>query len=384
MQFNRREFIGLGSLLLGSPVLASHGQDTSSALFLSAASNSRDEHWIVGFRWQAEQAVPVFQHALPGRAHHIAIHEGLGIYIVIARRPGSYLWIGDLESGAFLAEITVPDDRHLFGHGVFSADGSRFYAPESDWQDMTGDSGRIVSWQVRRSSDSVSMERLDEHPSYGVGPHEILLMPDQDTLVVANGGIRTHPETGREKLNIDTMQPSLVYMSASTGQLFEQRFLEEHYHQASIRHMDQTADGLIAFGIQYEGEPFDSVPLIATHRRGEAIRTLWAPEPQQGQMSQYVGSVRFDNGGRVFAASCPRGNMITFWDSERGEMIDAVRSRDGCGICAMESGFLFTTGTGRIAWYDPVQAVTRDVNAEGFDKLFWDNHLSMVNPAMKG
>ena len=41
-------------------------------------------------------------------------------------------------------------------------------------------------------------------------PHEAILLADGKTLAVANGGIETHIETGREKLNLDFMQPSLA------------------------------------------------------------------------------------------------------------------------------------------------------------------------------
>ena len=45
------------------------------------------------------------------------------------------------------------------------------------------------------------------------GPHEIRLLPQGDTLVVANGGIETHPDSGRSKLNLPTMRPNLAYIT---------------------------------------------------------------------------------------------------------------------------------------------------------------------------
>lgn len=348
----------------------------TAPLFVSAASDGEDRHWVIGFREGDGVSSEVFRHQLPARAHHIAVHEGLGIYVVIARRPGNYLWVGDLASGDKLADFTVPADRHFYGHGIFSLDGSRFYTTENAWQLINGDSGRVTVWEVSRQGGRVEFDRHVEFPSYGVGPHELLLDATQQNLIVANGGIRTHPERDREKLNINSMQPSLVYIDAETGHLQEQLMLEPQYHKASIRHMDINASGQVAIGLQYEGEPFDHVPLVVTHRRGEALRTLWAPELQQGQMSQYVGSVRYDAGGRFIAASCPRGNMITFWDGETGEMLKSIRSRDGCGVCAIDDGFLYTAGTGRISHYDLATDTITDYPNDKFDKLFWDNHLS--------
>lgn len=378
MQLDRRQFITLTSGLLGSPLFAVARESAQGqALFLSAASDGDDKHWVVGFRQDRDSASEAFRHQLPSRAHHIAVHEDLGVYIVIARRPGSYLWVGDLGSGSKLAEFKVPADRHLYGHGVFNKAGNLFYTTESAFQLINGDSGRVVAWSLSRDNNQFSMTRQLEFPSYGTGPHELLLQSDQQTLVVANGGIRTHPDRGREKLNISSMEPSLAYIETQTGQLMEQRFLDADYHKASIRHLDHNASGQVVMGMQYQGEPFDRVPLLATHRAGEELKALWAPEPQQGQMSQYVGSVRYDHSGDYIAASCPRGNMITFWEAASGEMLHSVRSRDGCGICAVEKGFIFTAGTGRISRYDLAADQIHTLDSEA-GKVFWDNHLSLA------
>lgn len=372
----RRQFFVLAGGLLAAPAFA-----VSSAgrqpLFLSAASDSDDNHWVVGFEQTGNAVSQVFRHALPARAHHIAVHDGLGIYVVLARRPGRYLWVGDLATGARLAEITVPHERHLYGHGVFSVDGSRFYTTENAWQLINGDSGRVVAWDVARAGNSISMTRRAEFPSYGVGPHELLLKQQAGILVIANGGIRTHPDEPRENLNIDSMQPSLAYIDATAGDLLEQHMLDPAWHKASIRHMDLNAVGQVVLGIQYEGEPFDRVPLVATHIQGQPIRELWAPEPLQGQMSQYVGSVRYDTSGDYFAATCPRGNLVTIWHADSGELVQSMRSRDGCGICAVEDGFLYTAGTGRISHYDPSRDVITDLDSAATGSVFWDNHLSV-------
>ena len=38
-------------------------------------------------------------------------------------------------------------------------------------------------------------------------------------LTIANGGIKQHPDTGRARLNIDHMEPSLVIVDLSDGRL---------------------------------------------------------------------------------------------------------------------------------------------------------------------
>ncbi|MDY6983760.1 MAG: DUF1513 domain-containing protein [Pseudomonadota bacterium] len=376
---NRRQVLGLGALLCapGSVVFANGEQP----LLISGASDGDDKHWVIGLRVADYGIETAFKHQLPARAHHIAIDNERGIYIVVARRPGTWMMLGDLATGALYSEIQVPADRHLFGHGVFSAEHDLFYTTESDFENMTGDSGLIVEWRVTGSGMNASLERLREFPSYGVGPHELLLHPDGDTLIIANGGIRTHPARDRENLNVDTMQPSLAYVDRRSGELLEQHYMPEEFHQSGIRHMDVNADGLVAIAMQFEGEPFIDAPLLATHRRGEELRMLKAAPELQPQLKQYIGALRYDRGGRYFAASAPKGNLITFWDAEAGTLLHTTRARDGCGVCAVQNGFVFSTGTGRVAHIDLTSDnVTEFESSDELDelKVFWDNHMSAL------
>jgi hypothetical protein len=376
---NRRQVLGLGALLCAPGTLAFADVAQHGPLLISAASDGDERHWVVGLRLREGTAVTVFKNQLPSRAHHVAVNAARGIYIVVARRPGTWMLLGDLASGRLHTELRVPEDRHLFGHGVFSAEHDLFYTTESNFDDMSGDSGLIVEWRVTGEGAGATLERLREFPSYGVGPHELLLHPDGETLIVANGGIRTHPSRDRENLNIDTMQPSLAYVDCHSGKLLEQHYMPADFHQSGIRHLDVNADGLVALAMQFEGEPFMDVPLLATHRRGEALRFLHAGGELQPQLKQYIGALRYDTGGRFFAASAPYGNMITFWDAEAGTLLHSTRARDGCGVCAVRDGFMFSTGTtGRIAHIDLATNTVTDLDIGDTARMLWDNHMSAL------
>lgn len=375
----RRSFLSLTvALALNSSFALS--KDGSDPIFLSAATVSDDTHWLKAFTIKNNQLAELYSHQLKARAHAVALSNNTDYFAVIARRPGRFMVLGDTVSGNILQEIEATEGRHFYGHGVFSNDDEFFYTTESAYEDMQGDSGRIGVWQINKSSNSVVLDRIDEFPTYGVGPHELLMMPDQQTLVVANGGIRTHPESEREILNVDSMQPSLVYINRFTGELLEQRSLPAEFHQASIRHLDINSKGQVAMSMQFEGEPFLRVPLLATHQRGEAIGLMLAPEHVQSQLAQYVGSIRYDESGRFLVASCPRANVLTFWDAQSGEFLKQIRARDACGVCAYKDGFLYSAGTGQIRYYDLTQqAITNFVLSEDFTTgLFWDNHLTVV------
>ena len=375
----RRSFISLALLLATKPAFSNirNPFDPSSAIFLSAATDSDQKHWLKALTVDNDQILELYSHQLSARAHAVELSYKADLFVAVARRPGKFMVLGEVQSGTILQEINVPAGRHFYGHGVFSKEDDYFYTTESAYEDLNGDSGRIGVWKVKRSMDNVSLERINEFPSYGVGPHEVLVMPDQETLVIANGGIRTHPDFERVKLNIDSMQPSLAYIKRETGELLEQKYLPAEYHQASIRHIDVNVHGQLAIAMQFEGEPFLRVPLLATHRRGDALRFMLAPEQVQSQLQQYVGSIRYDDSGSFIVASCPRANVLTFWDAESGGFLKQLRARDACGVCAYKDGFLYSAGTGQIRYYDLIQQTNTNFSTtEDFPNgLFWDNHL---------
>lgn len=372
----RRNFLAASALLLSpaARVLAVTTSDNST-LYLSAASTRDDHHFVTGFRHSGNTLQQIFQLALPERGHHIAVNHQRGFMISIARRPGTSLVLAELATGKLIQEIRVPADRHLYGHGVFSNDGNWFYTTENAFDDQSENSGRLVVWSVQGEGSNIKLQREQDYPSGGVGPHELLLMPNGETLAIANGGIRTHPSHDRDILNLDTMKPSLAYLDRQSGKLLEQRFLPDEFHQASIRHLDASANGTVVIGMQFEGEAFMAVPLVAVHQAGQELRLLDAPPEVQSQLQQYVGAIRFAADGRHFAATCPRGNQFTVWDATDGKFVSALRARDNCGVIATDKGFLFSTGLGKVAELDlPSGNVTELEGAETL-ALLWDNHL---------
>ena len=108
---------------------------------------------------------------------------------------------------------------------------------------------------VRDATDGY--RQIGELASFGVGPHELVLMPDGATLAVANGGIRTHPDRDRAKLNLDSMAPSLAYLDLADGKLRADYRLAEEHHQLSIRHLAVLGTGGVAIAMQYEGDMRD-------------------------------------------------------------------------------------------------------------------------------
>jgi hypothetical protein len=105
------------------------------------------------------------------------------------------------------------------------------------------------------------------------------------------------------------------------------------------------------------------------------LQLLLAPPEVQAQMQQYVGSVRFAQDGRHFAATCPRGNLLTIWDADSGQLVQQVRTRDNCGVHATANGFLFSTGLGKVAELAIATGEITEFPEAPSLALVWDNHL---------
>jgi len=367
---NRRQFSLLLAAGLSSPaLLAQSGTPHSQPLLASAATNKQGQHSL---KLVAADGELLLDHPLPARAHHIALHPQQPWLAAIARRPGTYIEVIDYQRQRLVKRLQSPAGRHFYGHAIFSEDGRYLISCENNLPDGQG---RITVRDLQQDFAQVA-----DYPSYGIGPHELKLLSDQQTLVVANGGILTHPEQGRDKLNLDNMQPSLAYIDLASGTLQEQVSPPTEMHQLSIRHLDVNADDTVMIALQYQGARHHDVPLIAAHQRGEPLALLRAPDEINRAMKLYCGSARFDHSGQYAAISAPKGDLVTFWDAKSREYLGKCKVRDGCGLAATEEagGFLISSGRGRLYHYQVQTGEKRRLPLNPAIKTRWDNHMISV------
>src|SRR5262245_8051245 len=269
-------------------------------LFASARRDDRGNYSAALFGLDGD----VKSIVLPGRGHDIALRPDSGEWVAFARHPGKFGVAVPLHGGEPTWFQSRPD-RHFSGHGVFSADGRILYATEYDYDSARGVIG------VRDATGGY--RQIAEFDAHGMEPHDIARLSDGRTMVIANGGIRTHPNSGSRELNISDMQPSLVYIDVSNGDLIEEHRLAPELHQLSIRHLAIAANDTVIFGCQYRGPEEDEPALVGFHRRGDKPVIAAAPAPTQSALKNYVGSVAADNSGTIVAASAPKGNLVTYW-----------------------------------------------------------------------
>lgn len=363
----RRTFLGLGGALLAASALGGWtlGRRTGQApLLLSARNDSGGRHYAVGYRLDGQRqfATPVAE-----RCHDVVPHPTLPLALFVGRRPSRESYLIDTRDGRLLQTLASPTQRHFQGHAVFHRGGEWLYSTEND----TAEPGRGVIGVWRLAGNQ--LQRVDELSSHGIGPHQLLWLPDGERLVVANGGIRTEADS-REKMNLAAMEPSLVLLQRD-GTLISKEQLPERMN--SVRHLAVAGDGTVVSGQQYEGDPADAVPLVAIKRPGQAFQAFPLGEAQRLAMHQYTASVAIHSGLRLLAITAPRGNRVFIWDLDSAALRLDAPLPDCAGVAACTEGFVVSSGQGRCRLYDCRQAEIR-MQALQLPAGLWDNHLRLA------
>jgi len=363
----RRQALKLGSALLGALNLSGWSLSRrrgSPALLLSARDDGDGKHYAVGYRLDGSQ---VFATAVGQRCHAILNHPTRPLALFVARRPGTESYLIDLRDGRLVQTVTSQPNRHFYGHAVLHKDGEWLYATEND----TTDPGRGVLGVYRFEGER--LVHSGELSTHGIGPHELAWMPDGETLVVANGGIRTEAES-RVEMNLDAMQPSLVLMRRD-GTLLSQETLSQSMN--SVRHLAIGKDGTIVACQQFMGGSEETAELLAIKRPGQPFQAFPVPEAQLQNMAQYTASVAIHDELRLVALTAPRANRLFIWDLDTAAVRLDAPMPDCAGVGAVPDGFVVTSGQGRCRLYDCRKPTLVGQPLE-LPSGLWDNHLHLV------
>lgn len=352
MLSRRRLLASLAAGGAGALIPVASWADVGNPAFLAAAKDRSGAFALYGLT--AKGAI-AFRVDLPDRGHAAAAHPTRAEAVAFARRPGTFALVLDCASGRVMHRLNSPQGRHFYGHGAYLQGGDILVTTENAYDT---DDGMLGIWDARRG-----YSRIDEIPTGGIGPHEVIRLPGTETLVVANGGILTHPDSERDKLNLDDMHPNLTYIR--DGRIAETISLDADLAQASIRHLSSRDDGTVAAALQWEGDPARTIPLLMMHRQGQAPRLLAAGDTEQKALQGYAGSVSFSGDGTQVAITGPRGGAAHIFAADNEAAPHIMRRADICGVAKAGTGLAFTDGMGGVIC--PDGAMVHD--------LAWDNHL---------
>ncbi|GAA0317182.1 DUF1513 domain-containing protein [Psychrobacter aestuarii] len=336
----------------------------------------------------------VWQTTMPERVHDIVVQPSADIatrdVVVMGRRPSARFWVLGSAHGQLKHAITAPPHRHFYGHACYSLDGLLLYVSENDTVNLTG---KIGVYDAQKD-----YQKIKEFDAYGIGPHELVMHPDGETLIIANGGIKTE-QASREELNLDTMRPALAYLSRHDGRLLEE-VMPEH-PQMSIRHLDVHDNGRVMIGVQFQGERHLNLPLVLTHQRGEpSLTAMHMPDGAWQRFHQYIASVAVDSARDILCVTTPIGGCAAVFDVATHTFIDSVQLPDCAGASVHtlgdETGFIVSDGQGQLTHIAVIEndVKHKDANSDTDStgntcyhlkvqhvrhRMSFDNHLQAVS-----
>ncbi|NUW72934.1 DUF1513 domain-containing protein [Vibrio mediterranei] len=356
IDISRRNFTKLAGITVMSPSLltacASTTKMAQETLIGGSVRNKGDYEVIVS----TENATAMHRLPLPDRGHGIAVSPNTHHAVMFARRPGSYAMVFDYREGEVRKLILAPNNRHFYGHGVYSNDGRWLYATEGE---RSSSRGIIGVYDVANG-----YKKIEEFTGFGLGPHEVIVMAD-DSLVVGVGGVHTN---GRQPKNLATMQPSLSYLSPQ-GELLEQATLGDHHK--SIRHLAHDGDTTVLTGQQYRGEAEEYVPLVAIHQRGSVMEELGGEPEQWARFNHYIASIAATE--THILATSPRGSCYGIWDKTTRELLEINSLPDASGVVVRNGDFHVSSGAGQVIKINPQLDKQRF-----YSGIQWDNHWSAI------
>lgn len=328
---DRREFLAGLAAFLSAPAWAGLAVRSGVTVQLAATWQAGNGYQL-GVLEYAEALAIRSALDIPNRAHGLLL-EPAGTLLAVARRPGDWLLRWDRE-GKAIAWRWIEPRRAFAGHALASLDGRTVYTTELDLD--TG--GGLIG--VR---DAATLEKRAEWPSHGMDPHMLVwdaMVPG--SLMVANGGVPTQPETGRAKRDLHLMDSSVVRLDAGTGALLGQWRLEDP--RLSLRHLAWSGHGgkpVLGIALQAEhddAEAKSKAPILALFD-GQALRAVEAPVSLAG----YGGSIAPLGDG--FAVGCPRSQGVAVFGPE--DFRTLVHLAEACPL-ATAQGRLWAGGRGQL------------------------------------
>lgn len=235
----------------------------------------------------------------PGRSSRVAVFEKKG--------PGACVM--DVSNGLIERSLAPGEGRHFYGHGAFSPDGSMLYATESVLTE--GGRGELV---VR---DGVTLEVLGALPTHGFSPHDCVLLEDNKTMVVANGG---------GAINVrGSSLPCVTYIEFATGKLLEKIPLPSPRINAGHVAVSSRGDLVIVSAPRDGVEGGEVAQGAVTLRIGKRKPfTIEQPREVVARMIGETLSVATNKAGTLALATHPLGDCVSAWSLVDGSSLSVI------------------------------------------------------------
>lgn len=331
---------------------------SSSALLLSSVSDRRGQNYAAAVDQSGKM---YYKLAIPERAHDSLYNTRKKEVIYFGRSPSTSIYIVDVLNKKMSKVLSADKNRHFCGHGVIDKTNRYLYIVENNTLLNQGCIGIYDAWD--------NYKKIDEISSYGVGPHQIALLSDDKTLVVANGGIVK--DRNNTIINQESFISSLAYISAQESKLLAS--YPSQFSGNSLRHLTVDGQDQVFVGAQSHSQYIN--PLVFSHKGEDHLEPFIAEDYIWQGHNNYTASLEVCDDKLV--VSSPRGNSLSFWDKKNRRFLTKKSYLDVAGITvggADSSELLVSTGQGMLLTLNETQ-LNKRYRAKD---IAWDNHLSLA------
>ncbi len=386
IQINRRHFIAVAASSIASLTAV------SSITACSSVKINRDQLIIGGYSRTDEtgqrlkeygvlavQAKNKARHTLdnyqtisdfsvPYEVHLATLFPDQKSILVNSRKPGASLLKYSL-SGKIIAELKPLDNQHFEGHAIFSSDERYIYATASNYQQGQGK-------LLKLNSHDLSL--VESYDSGGIGPHE-LVWQSNNLIAIANTGVLTHPDSGRDILNIDNIQSNVISFNA-TNNTIEHEWVVPQLG-LSARHLDRMDNGNLIIGCQYKKQDQRPSCIVFAKKGRELVFADVQDEKLHWDMQGYTASIKSIPKSNQVLISNPRGHLLTQWqdntNTEAQQLIKQQKIKYNKGIKVAKNGkqAWISQGDGKLLSWDLKSQTLDSTVIKLKSNVWWANHL---------
>ncbi len=260
-------------------------------------------------------------------AHGLARHPAKPHVAAVFEKRGDGGALVDLAAGKLLRLIRASQNRHFYGHAVYTRDGMSCLVVESA---LDTSAGAIT---VR---DPATWKVMATFPTYGDSPHDCVLVDDGKTLVVTNGG---GPLGAANTLA--TSAPCVAYVDLASQKLVEKVVLSDPKINAG--HIAFATDGSFALasaprdGLTTEA-PIGGLTVRIARRKAERMRDPKSVTDRMVGESLSVCVHDRADGSTVATVTNRAANLVTFWDLRKRKLLTTFEVESPRGVARTLDG----------------------------------------------
>ena len=292
------------------------------------------------------------------RGHGTIKHPKKAWTVLVFPQRGGMAAEVDIKSRKVSKQIAAETGQQFYGHGIFSDDGSTLFSTEINLKNGSG---------ILAIRDSMTYKVIGKYETGGFIPHDVKLINNGKTLIVANAAPKATDKT------------SLAYIDIHSGKILENPSTD--FPKASFAHLALATGGEIFISTT----PIDNkmAGRVFIRTPGKAIEVLPLPDLVLAKVEGQALSLAIDNQRGIVGVTIPQTGRVLFWNFHERKFLKQIEMPRPCGMVLNQAGthYIVSIPSGVLQIIDAKTLVTVSHPTAINHKLMGGNisHASLIN-----